>query len=180
MGKRYTLLETNQLGNRDIFVDANVLIYLFWPTGQNNFENNYATVFKVLKSQGFNLFLDFLVISEVINKVIHFEYLNYCKNHHSSTNAPSKKKFRDSPEGSELLKDIYIIIKDNVLSNFSIKGKSLDKNDIFNFLEIDGLDFVDKAIVKICEENSFVLLTNDSDFIDCGIDILSGNKKLLK
>ena len=43
---------------------------------------------------------------------------------------------------------------------------------------VDSLDFTDKAIERVCSENSFVLLTNDKDFKDSTIDILSCNRNL--
>lgn len=46
-------------------------------------------------------------------------------------------------------------------------------------LVLDELDFNDKAIVRICEENSLVLLTNDQDFKNSGLDILTGNPRIL-
>jgi len=39
------------------------------------------------------------------------------------------------------------------------------------FLVVEELDFVDKATVSICAENSLVLLTNDKDFKNSGLDI---------
>ena len=44
---------------------------------------------------------------------------------------------------------------------------------------IDELDFVDKSTVSIFQENSFVLLTNDKDFRNSDIDILTGNTHTL-
>jgi len=43
---------------------------------------------------------------------------------------------------------------------------------------INNLDFSDKAIVKICDKNQFVLLTNDLDFKNENIDILSCHRGL--
>lgn len=40
-------------------------------------------------------------------------------------------------------------------------------------------DFVDKATVSICSENNLVLLTNDRDFKNSGLDILTGNPRIL-
>ena len=74
MATKYRLQDVAQLNGRDIFLDANVLIYLFWPTGQHSFEQNYARVFSNLLRQGNNLFIDFLMISEVINRILRIEH----------------------------------------------------------------------------------------------------------
>ncbi|MFW5872205.1 MAG: PIN domain-containing protein [bacterium] len=172
MGANYKLQDFNQLRDRDIFVDANVLIYLFWPTGQVSFEKNYARVFRNLLRQGNNLFVDFLMISEVINRVVRIE--------HQKINPNQKfKDFRNSPDGKDVLEDIYIIVKNDILSRFNVVGKYFDKQKINSFLIVDELDFVDKATVSICVENSLVLLTNDKDFKNSGLDILTGNPNIL-
>ena len=43
---------------------------------------------------------------------------------------------------------------------------------------VDELDFSDKAIIRICEDNQFILLTNDTDFKNSNIDIISCHKKM--
>jgi predicted nucleic acid-binding protein len=172
MATNYKLQEYCKLPERDVFIDANVLIYLFWPTGQHTFENNYAQVFRNLINQGNNLFIDFLVISEVVNRIIRIE--------HKKINPNQKfKDFRNSRDGKSVLSDIFIIVKNDILNHFTMIGKAFNKNEIENFLTVDELDIIDKAIVAICIENNLVLLTNDSDFKNSGIDILTGNPRLL-
>lgn len=172
MAKIYSLQGISQLHNRSVFVDANVLIYLFWPTGLRWWEKSYATVFGHLLKQKNKMFINFLIISEVVNRVLRIEYQKI--NH-----TQKFKEFRDSQDGKDALSDIYTIMKDNILNHFEIVGKAFDKQEIEAFLVLDELDFVDKAIVQLCQENSLVLLTHDKDFKDAEIDILTGNKSLL-
>ncbi len=75
--------------------------------------------------------------------------------------------------------DIFVIVKNNILNRFNVVGKSFDKQKIESFLIVDELDFVDKAMASICSENSFVILTNDMDFKNSGLDILTGNPRIL-
>lgn len=173
MGAKYRLQDVSQLNGRNIFFDANVLIYLFWPTGQHSFEQNYARVFRNLLRQGNNLFVDFLVTSEVINRIL--------RNEHQRINPSQKlKDFRNSEDGKDALDDIYIIVKNDILARFNIVGKAFNSQEIESLLSVDELDFVDKATVTLCEENNFVLLTNDKDFRDCELDMLTGNPHILK
>lgn len=172
MAINYKLQDFEKLKDRAVFFDANILIYLFWPTGQHHFEKNYARVFRNLLKQENKMFVDFLIISEVINRVIRFE--------HQKINPYQKfKDFRNSQEGKEALNDIYLIVKDRVLNQFEVIGKAFDKQDIENKLIIDELDFVDKAIVELCQEHNLVLLTNDKDFKNADLDILTGNRTIL-
>lgn len=173
MGAKYRLQDVSQLNGRNIFFDANVLIYLFWPTGQHSFEQNYARVFRNLLRQGNNLFVDFLVTSEVINRIL--------RNEHQRINPSQKlKDFRNSEDGKDALDDIYIIVKNDILARFNVVGKAFNSQEIESLLSVDELDFVDKATVTLCEENNFVLLTNDKDFRDSGLDMLTGNPHILK
>jgi predicted nucleic acid-binding protein len=168
MAAKYKLHDVSQLQNRDIFVDANVLIYLFWPTGSYAWEQSYARVFRDLLRQKNSLFVDFSVISEIINRTLRIE-------HEKKQPCTKLKDFRNSLEGKNTLSDIYLIVKTNILSRFTVIGKAFGKQDIEQFLVVNDLDFVDKSILTICKENALVLLTNDRDFKNADIDILTGN-----
>ena len=146
---------------------------MFWPTGQHSYESEYAQAYKNLIIQRNNLYVDFLVVSEVINRVLRLEYKKA-----NLDDSQNFKKYRDSTEGVNVLNDIYVIVKDNILKHFQIIGKSFNKGDIEIFLNVDKLDFVDKAIASICLDNNFVLLTHDKDFKDTGLDILTGNNNI--
>src|SRR5690606_39540655 len=103
MAINYKLQDVADLKDRAVFLDANILIYLFWPTGQHHFEKNYARVFKSLLKQKNKMLVDFLIISEVINRVIRIE--------HQKINPNQRfKDFSNSQEGKEALNDIYLII----------------------------------------------------------------------
>lgn len=168
----YKLQDFSRISERDVFFDANILIYLFWPTGQFRYEENYARTFRNLLRQGNKLYVDFLVISEVINRIIRVEY-------NKSGLDMNFKEYRNSEEGQDVLNDIYTIIKEQIINRFNFAGKAFSKDDINSFLSIDELDFVDKAIVSICTENDFILLTNDRDFKNSSLDILTGNPRIL-
>lgn len=177
--KIYNLDEINLLKGREIFVDANVLIYLFWSSGKKEWERNYAKAFQNLLEQKNKLFVDFLVISEIINRTIRIEYQKHLSQQGKSSNDLTFKDFRNNKEGQEALEDIYIIVQKEILNNFHFFSKSFKQQDVVHFLEVDTLDFVDKAIVQICSENDYVLLTNDSDFRNTEIDLLTCNTKIL-
>jgi predicted nucleic acid-binding protein len=85
------------------------------------------------------------------------------------------KQFRDSPEGRQILSDIYLIVENQILSKFNVTGNAFSKTDILGFLTVNSLDFSDKGILKICQDNNFVLLTNDKDFKSANVDLLTRN-----
>ena len=63
-------------------------------------------------------------------------------------------------------------------SVFQLDGKIYGKEDIHAMLSPTNQDFTDKAIINLCQEKHFVLLTNDRDFANADLEILSANKKL--
>ncbi len=180
MKKRYSSNDISLIGNRQIFFDANVLLYIFWPTGQYSWEQRYSAIFGQLIKQNNELVTDFIVLSETLNRVVRIEHQKHINERGLKITDCKFKEFRDSKAGKEALHDIYNIIKTKVLTNFSIRGKNFQKTDIETFLSVDSLDFSDKAILSLCKENNCVLLTNDKDFTESDIEILTSNPALLR
>jgi len=179
MANKYSLKQISAISGRRVFFDANILIYLFWPSGRYNWERDYSSAFNSLLHQGNELFVDFLVISEIINRAHRIEYEKHLRNNNLTIQHFSYKNYRDSVEGQTALSDIYIVVNDSILKNFSIIEKSFNKNVIKSFLQVDQLDFVDKAILNICIENDYVLCTNDRDYKDSNVDILTSNPAII-
>ncbi len=159
--------------NRKIYVDANVLIFLFWPTGQFKKEEKYAKVYNDLRAQGNILCISIEVISEIINRAIRFDFSKI----KDQVNPSLKyKEFRNSPEGKSTISDISTIVTEQILNHFTIVEKSFDSNDIKKYLKNVELDFVDNIILSICKDYNLVLLTHDSDFKISELDILTDIK----
>jgi len=167
-----TLYPTNQiqaLKSQRIFFDTNVLIYLFWPTGGSpHWERSYASIYRNLLRQNNELVVDFIVISEFINRAMRIELDKFYR-------GMPYKDFRDSANGQSALADIHVIVEGSILNTFTIVGKAFSKAEIQSILVVDTLDFSDKAIVHTCKENGCVLLTNDADFKIADIEILTAN-----
>ena len=176
MATRYSLQNIEALQGRKVFFDANILIYIFWPTGSYDWEKKYSSAYGKLIKQKNQLVTDFLVISEFINRAMRIEHDKYLKKH----NYLSYKKYRDSNDGQESLKDIYTLINEQIIKRFDIVGKQYLKKDIESFLHVDNLDFNDKALIPLCSENNLVLLTNDIDFAKSEIEIASYLPDLVK
>ncbi|MDR1699307.1 MAG: PIN domain-containing protein [Prevotellaceae bacterium] len=172
MAERFNKYNVSGLQNRDVFVDANVLISLFWSTSGGEFwEIECSKVYRALLRQGNRLFVDFLVISEITNRILRIE-------HKGLQPEQNFKQFRDSKQGETALSDIYSIIKNRILEDFNVIENSFSEADIENCLTINSLDFIDKGILKICQENEFVLFTNDKDYKDSDIDIITCNRHI--
>lgn len=178
MTTKYSLHDISSIPDKKVFFDANVLIYVFWPSGSSDsiyWENKYSAIFGRLLRQGNQLLVDFIVISEFVNRAHRMEYIKFI-----TTNGSTKyKKYRNSVDGQNALQDIYLLVETNILSKFTVIGKSFTKTDIQSFLQVEPLDFGDKGILMTCKENACILLTNDVDFKMEDIDLLSANPRVL-
>jgi len=175
MKERYDKNTVARIAGKSVFFDANILLYLFWQTGAKKWEKSYASIFGLLLKQQNRLVVDFMVVSEVINRAMRIEYEKYKK---TTGNECYYKTYRNSADGEDALKAIYIIVKNRILNYFLVDGKINTKSDIESYLTVDHLDFNDKSIVSLCLEKNYVLFTNDSDYSACDVDILSANSKL--
>jgi predicted nucleic acid-binding protein len=180
MSNKYNSSNIQSITNKKIFLDANILIYLFGfgiPTSAN-WENQYATLYSKLNKQNNIFVVDYIVISEFVNRAIRIEYDNYLISNNLNRSTFKYKDYRNSLDGQEALNDIYITLNDEILGAFEVIEKSYSKDDLKVMCKVDELDFSDKAIIKICEDNQFILLTNDTDFKNSHIDIVSCHKKM--
>lgn len=181
MQKVYTFSNIHSLKNRIIFFDANILIFLFWPTiTKNNRSEKYSKIFKILLQQKVNPTIDFIVISEVINRAIRTEYAKHLQEKNLSKKELRFKTYRDSQEGQMALSDIYITLRKIIREMFNIVGKEFSQINIESFLKVDDLDFSDKGILVICRDNDFVLFTDDKDYTNSKVEILTLNKDIMK
>lgn len=174
---KYDLTTVHNISDRTIFFDANILMYLFWSTG-SSWEASYSTLYSKLSKINSSFAVHFVVVSEFVNRAIKTEYNKHLQSNNLISKNYSYKQYRNSSEGQETIQDVYTLVMSKIISKFEIIGKSFLTDDIQKMLVLDSLDFSDKAIVEICKSNNFVLLTNDSDFKDSDLDILSLNKRI--
>ncbi len=180
MATIYSTQNISALQDRKIFFDANVLIYIFWPSGAYGWEGLYSSAFNQLLRQNNGLYVDFIVISETINRTHRLEYDKYLRANNISKVDLTYKQYRNSEEGQSSLEDIYLMIDTNILDTFTIIGKAFSREEIQTFLTLQPLDFLDKGILLTCQENECVLLTNDIDYKAADIDILTSNTAILR
>lgn len=62
---------------------------------------------------------------------------------------------------------------------WALIDKTFSKKEIEDFLDVQDIDINDKAIVNICKENDMILFTNDRDFKNSNVAILSNNPRVL-
>lgn len=177
MPERLKIHETSKIAGRTIFFDANVFLYVFWPTGNTRNEADYSHLYKKCLQQKIPIAMYFTVLSEVINRAIRIEHSKYLNENGLSAQAVPFKKFRDSQDGIQAQNDIYEIVKMS-LRTILVCGKEFSKEDVLSFMTVDSLDFNDKGIVSLCSQKGYVLATNDHDFSGQNIAIISANQNI--
>lgn len=173
MRQRYAIDQLGSLKNKAVFFDANVLLYIFWPTQSSKNQwaiAAYSSMFAECISQKVIMCMDAWVLSEFINRAIRLE-----KDKSAITDF---KEFRKSDEGKQAMRDIQVVVHQKILKRFDVVGKAFDRADLAS-INLENSDFNDQLIQKTCEKFACVLATNDADFISSPLDIISANRKLI-
>lgn len=78
MSQVYRRADIPKLKGRNIFFDANVVLYLYFATSSmKNWPKKYGEVFSALIHNSNNLILDYNVLSEVVNRELRLNYELY-------------------------------------------------------------------------------------------------------
>ncbi len=182
----YGLNDLNCLSNKNIFVDANILIFNFMPFNGDKLTErvkNYTKAFSLLLTSNNNFFINVLVISEFINRFIKQGFEMYISENQLSKSYSFKHEYRKTDHFYESLEMVSSIVKNKILKYMTIAEVDYN-NDVLAELSLDlvkyKIDFNDLNFIKLCRDKNFILFTDDIDYQNMPIDILSGNKGYLR
>jgi hypothetical protein len=134
----------------------------------------YARMVQKMLSAGCHLAVDSHIISEAVNVVMRRDWEDLM-DAHPELGYATFKDFRDSVEGAAAQAEINRVIEFEIFPVIEVVERPYSKSDILKLLVIDHLDFVDRLLVLLCSDGDYILLTNDGDFADSSIDIISNN-----
>ena len=178
--RAYDLSSYSFSSDEQILVDTNVWLYLFPAPGNPpyNFAQQYSTAFANLVSAQAQPILDPMVLSEYLNRYIRIEWKGGYRDQHYS----KFKDFRNSPEFPAVASAAEILAKKllSFCQIHSIPADELNLNLALANFSAGIVDFNDALLVDICKKRSLKLMTNDGDFQDGGIEVLTTNPKLLR
>jgi predicted nucleic acid-binding protein len=176
MSQRIRLNELSNIEKRAIFFDTNIWMYLYCDIANYNhwLTADYSRAFKQILNLKLKIATDIIIMSEFINTYSRIAFSVYNSNNNSSLNF---KQYRKTDHYKDTIKNVYNIIKNKILKiavfeNMNYNIDSFQK--ILNHEDID-IDFNDLHIVNLCKKNDMYLLTNDKDFKNAEIDIISNN-----
>lgn len=173
MKRRYRLGDVDDYWNRAIFLNSDVLLYLFWPTGSYHWEKLYSRIFGALLYGANQLVVDPVVVYQFITKALQCEHKKL---------SPKKefKDFCESVEGREALEDIEAAMKNDLVTRFELIENPSSSSQIIDYQTGDNLDHLDHRIERLCQDNDFIFLTHSKEFKNAEIEILTANPILLK
>ena len=177
--KAYDLASYTFSAGEKIFLDTNIWFYLFpAPSGKpDRFAYQYSAAFARLIAANAQPVLSPMALSEYLNKYMRMEWQGgYAKQY------PEFKKFRKSPDFTTIAVSMNVFAQ-KILQHCQVHGlaaNALNLRQALNELTTGKVDFNDAVFIDICKQSNFKLMTNDSDFQNGGIEILTTNPALLK
>lgn len=169
-----------------VFFDANVWLSLYAPPSDENdhWKAEYTKVLNRIITGKVPVLMDATVISEYINRFCRIEFDAYEEYMHPN-NKRTFKEFRTQDYATyKPIADSAAASVKEMLEIPSVKRINGDfaAMDVVSMLEefaLGNSDWNDQQIVDLCQRNECSLLTNDADFKDASIDILTCNGRLL-
>ena len=177
--KAYDLSSYSFKPEEQVLVDTNIWLYLFPAPGnpQHRFARQYSIAFSNLVSAQAQPVLDPMVLSEYLNRYIRIEWQGNYKSQY-----PKFKDFRNSQDFLPVVSSAETFAKRIVsfCKLHSIPANELDLNQALADFSSGKMDFNDAILIDICKKESLKLMTNDGDFQDGGIEVLTTNPRLLR
>lgn len=161
------------INNKDnILIDTNILIFVLYPTNQPHKHTQYIRVISTLQHQQCQMFINSLVVSEFINKLLRDDF--YKLKEQNPSIEQFKRDYRNTQNYSDTLRfAITELDKFCKIYNIAHINDDFDKVNITS-LYVNGyeFDFNDLVIAESVRSNGFKLLTDDRDFQNLNVDLI--------
>lgn len=170
---RYTFSEGEAL-----LLDANVWLHIFSPPSGNtpSFARGYDAALKRMLAARTHLAVDALILSEYLNRYIRIEWAALHKQAQ-----PNFKKFRQSPAFAAVGQGAALFARRilKLCSRYDNPFATANIDQVLTNFESGNQDFNDGLLSEACRHHGWKLVTDDGDFTSGGIEVLTGNPKLL-
>jgi predicted nucleic acid-binding protein len=168
--ENYTFKSSDQL-----LLDTNIWLLLYGPILNNPRVKIYSQAFKKILKARCQIFIDALIVSEFINRYARIQ---------QGVIAP-EIRFKDFRK-NDVFKDIACSIADdtsrvlNYCRQIDSGFETIDMSSLLQEYRAGNSDFNDQIVTALCNNKNLILLTDDVDFKNQSIPILTANPKLLK
>jgi len=168
------------LKNKKVLLDANIWIYIFCEIGEYHkfFVNTYSKAFYILLKSNNTIYTDFCILSEFINRYLKISCTNYQKRKQLQY-IDYKRDYRVTEDYKEAWTTVCDIVHNKILSRSQIINAKYDQSSMAKLLRKDqvGTDFNDNHLVNLCEVEEMFLMTNDADFKNTNLNVITENNK---
>lgn len=169
------------------YFDANVWVYIDSPSSSasNPVKSSAfaSALSNILITKECQIVISPILISEYINTRLRQYYSAYIKKSGISQATYTFKQYRNDASSdynkilSSVLNDIQKILTiSTIVPDISDKT---DTNNILSDSKLLNLDTNDSYISTLCKKNNYILITDDADFDQTTLNIISTNKKYL-
>ena len=163
----------------ELLLDANIWLFVYGPSKPGDWKVAvYSRALdKILKAQS-PIYVDVLIISEFINRYARLKYHIHFPNpdaYHSF------KQFRKSADFKPIAQDVAADVR-RVLQHCERVESGFDTLDIVALVEEyekGDSDFNDQVLAELCRSKELILVTDDGDFADAGLMVVTVNRRLL-
>ncbi len=172
--KSYVFKPTDEL-----LLDANIWLSVYAPRRPGDWRTAvYSRALSDILLAQSRIYIDVLIVSEFINTYARIKfYIQFP----DPSSRPHFKRFRQSadfkPIARTIAADVRRILQhcNRVESGFDI----LNIVDLVDEYGKGGSDFNDQVLAELCKSKGLTLVTDDSDFVNTGLTIVTANKRLL-
>ena len=166
-----------------VFFDANVWLSIYAPPSDEEeyWKEEYTKILDQVVRHKVPVILDSTVIGEYINRFCRIEFSAYAGPNSKQT----FKQFRDNesniyqPIAQSVAANVKEILELPLVKRVNGEFASMDLISMLDEFSTGMKDWNDQQIVDVCKRNACSLVTNDADFKDAEIPILTCNSRLL-
>lgn len=158
----------------ELFLDTNIWLFIHGPQEPSNEKALiYSTAFRRILEAGSHIYIDVIIVSEYINV--------YARQRAKLVSNKNFKTFRKTPEFKPIAQEAAKSSKRMLDDCLHIENRfrELDINTMVNEYAGGRYDFNDLVIEGLCKNRGLKLITDDGDFKDRGIPVITANKNLL-
>jgi len=168
---RYAFTERDHL-----FIDTSVWYLVNGPAASRDTRTlQYSSGLSRARQSGSKLYTDVLILSEFMNRYARF------LSRKQGYSSDDFKRFRQTTEWSTASTEIAAaaqrILKRSIC--ISTNFENIDHDALMSEFETGSLDFNDQVLTRLCKVRNLTFVTDDGDFVNSGLDLITGNKRLL-
>jgi predicted nucleic acid-binding protein len=163
----------------ELLLDANIWLFVYGPgkPGDWRVAVYSRALDKILRAKS-RIYIDVLIVSEFINAYARIKYHIQCLD---PSTRPHFKQFRQSADFKSVAQDVAADVRrvlqhcTRVESGFA----ALDINALIAEYEKGDSDFNDQILADLCKSKGLKLVTDDRDFKDRDLTVVTANRHLL-